>query len=401
MSKLYSPLTALKEGHWFKLICGASYQHLPAVRNLALAYALAGADCIDVASDPAVVAAVKAALDVAENLATTQAYSPAAAEFVRPWLMVSLNDGEDPHFRKAAFEFSDCPPGCHRPCESVCPAEAITFPKQNSSSFAGVISELCYGCGRCLPVCPSQHITTQTYVSTPAAITASVLMGVDAIEIHTQVGREADFERLWRVIRPHRSQLKVLAVSCPDAPGLGRYLQHLWEMMQPLDRPLVWQADGRPMSGDIGKGTTHAAIRLGQKLLATDLPGYVQLAGGTNQHTVDKLRSLDLLPHPQRLTKLPTVAGVAYGSYARSLLAPIINQLEPPLPSAVSAQTYQKQQQQLEDSPRLLKQAIDLATGLVGQLKQAAPVILSIATAWILPSSFFWIALTFSTYFIT
>ena len=61
-----APLRSLQAGHWFKLICGASYQALPAVRNLTLAYALAGADCIDVAADPAVIAAAKAGLAAAE-----------------------------------------------------------------------------------------------------------------------------------------------------------------------------------------------------------------------------------------------------------------------------------------------------------------------------------------------
>ncbi|MGF1674168.1 MAG: 4Fe-4S ferredoxin, partial [Rivularia sp. (in: cyanobacteria)] len=43
MTDFFDPLLSLKEGHWFKLICGASFQHLPAVRSLTLAYTLAGA----------------------------------------------------------------------------------------------------------------------------------------------------------------------------------------------------------------------------------------------------------------------------------------------------------------------------------------------------------------------
>ncbi|MFM6279760.1 MAG: 4Fe-4S ferredoxin, partial [Dolichospermum sp.] len=46
MTDLLAPLQSLKQGNWFKLICGASFQHPPAVRNLTLAYTLAGADCI-------------------------------------------------------------------------------------------------------------------------------------------------------------------------------------------------------------------------------------------------------------------------------------------------------------------------------------------------------------------
>ena len=46
-----NPLHSLSKGSWFKLICGASYQHLTTVRSLAVAYSLAGADCIDVAAE--------------------------------------------------------------------------------------------------------------------------------------------------------------------------------------------------------------------------------------------------------------------------------------------------------------------------------------------------------------
>ena len=139
-----SPLNSLAKGTWFKLICGASFGHLPAIRNLAIAYTLAGADCIDVAADLAVITATTDGMKIAQKLALadrTQAYS-----FVNmPLLMVSLNDGTDPHFRKAEFDAAQCPADCLRPCEQICPADAI--------GAAGVIDARCYGCGRCLPIC--------------------------------------------------------------------------------------------------------------------------------------------------------------------------------------------------------------------------------------------------------
>lgn len=345
------PLKSLQAGHWFKLICGASFQHLPAVHHLTAAYALAGADCIDVAADPAVVAAARKALQLSHEMATT---SPTTWPFYagQPWLMVSLNDAEDPHFRKAYFDAEHCPTDCSRPCEQICPAEAITFaalslnqskiPKQwgQQPAQAGVIEELCYGCGRCLPICPVQHIQTYSYVSNPSAIAPLIFSDVDAIEIHTQVGHFEHFKRLWQAILPWIPQLKLVAVSCPDAPDLLDYLRSLYELMSPLPTALVWQTDGRPMSGDIGIGTTHAAVRLGQKVLTAGLPGYVQLAGGTNHYTVEKLRSQNLLALPdlqqsvlrhQQDTDQSSqryVAGVAYGSYARTLLAEVIERLE-------------------------------------------------------------------------
>lgn len=388
------PLRSLREGSWFKLICGASFQHLPAIRNLVLAYTLAGADCIDVAADPAVISVAKTALDIAADLGS-KAHELGFAYRGTPWLMVSLNDGEDPHFRKAEFRAELCPSDCLRPCELICPAQAI--------DCSGVISDRCYGCGRCLPVCPIQHITTRAYVSTPAAIAPLIIQsGVDAIEIHTQVGRTDDFKRLWKAISPWVHDLKLIAVSCPDGEGLIEYLRSLHQIMTPLPCALVWQTDGRPMSGDIGIGATRAAIKLGQKVLGAELPGYVQLAGGTNYHTVAKLRTLGLLQAGfatnSQYSSARYIAGIAYGSYARSLLSPILNQLEAmqsaalgtshlspsthiqpshsgdlsPISSMTSTDSTQPCPFFLEEVPDLLWQAVDLASSLVSQLKSTS-----------------------------
>lgn len=392
VNNLYYPLQALREGTWFKLICGASYQHLPAIRNLTLAFALAGADCVDVAADPAVIAAAKEGLRVAASLLPL-AQQWGVGTGTLPWLMVSLNDGEDPHFRKAEFDPQRCPPDCSRPCEAICPAQAIAFQPR----FSGVIDERCYGCGRCLPLCPIQQIVTRSSVLSAEAIAALVLQEVDAVEIHTQVGRLQEFARLWQAIAPHVEQLKLVAISCPDGEGLSEYLHALHKMISPLPCPVVWQTDGRPMSGDIGDGATRACVRLGQKVLAAGLPGYVQLAGGTNRHTVPKLKALGLLsqvamtaleakdfgdgdaaqPQSSRATNVPSdpasspnagrfVSGVAYGSYARGLLAPVLEALEVATPTAGSDRASPLR---LEAAPDLLKQATQQAHSLVSQLK--------------------------------
>lgn len=400
MTDLYKPLCSLKEGHWFKLICGASFQHLPAVRNLTLAYTLAGVDCIDVAADPAVIAAAQEALEVA-NLLAVDAQHRGFAYQSSPWLMVSLNDGEDPHFRKAEFNPEVCPVACPRPCEKICPAQAIVFDRARDN-FSGVVQDLCYGCGRCIPICPSDLIYTRSYVSTPGAIAPLVLStGVDAVEIHTQVGRITEFKRLWQGIKPWVNRLKLIAISCPDGDGMIEYLWNLHKIIAPLPCPLIWQTDGRPMSGDIGDGTTLAAVKLSQKVLAAGLPGYVQLAGGTNDYTVAKLKAIGLIkgseirgraflrPSVQESEKAinsnlkqesrsslrtssrfanaprPSISGIAYGSYARVLLAPILEQLEQmPMNQATAMPPWR-----LEDNQELLWQAVKLANSLVSQLK--------------------------------
>ncbi|MGD1804521.1 circadian clock protein LdpA [Dapis sp. BLCC M126] len=404
MRERYYPLNSLKEGHWFKLICGASFQHLPTVRNLTLAYTLAGADCIDVAADPAAIAAAKEAVEVASRL-NTWAKNRGLAGQARPLIMVSINDGEDPHFRKAEFDSAICPTDCWRPCEKVCPAEAIVFSENRDGvipDYSGVIDELCYGCGRCLSVCPNQLIQARSYVSTPSSIASLVLpTGVDAIEIHTQVGRETDFQRLWKSIKPWVNQLKLIAISCPDGEGLIEYLHSLYEIISPLPCTLIWQTDGKPMSGDIGAGTTAATIKLSQKVLDARLPGYVQLAGGTNNSTIAKLMAAGLLANKiqeqdkESINNLNTpisenkfVAGVAYGSYARVLLSPILEKLEKMHKLQLKAiefacegtgvkvndvnqhRSKNSQLTKLETVPEILWEAVSLANSLVSQIKR-------------------------------
>ncbi|MEH2421697.1 MAG: LdpA C-terminal domain-containing domain [Nostoc sp.] len=378
MTDLFVPLQSLKQGDWFKLICGASFQHLPAVRSLTLAYTLAGADCIDVAADPAVIAAAQVALQVAKTFARDAQKRGFDYKGNSPFLMVSLNDGEDPHFRKAEFNPTECPTDCPRPCERICPAQAIVF-NSIKKDFSGVLSQKCYGCGRCIPVCPYSIIYTSSYMSTPGAIAPLVMStGVDAVEIHTKVGRLAEFEQLWQAISPWADQLKLLAISCPDGEGMTDYLRAIYDLIAPLKSALIWQTDGRPMSGDIGDGTTIAAVKLGQKVLAAKLPGYVQLAGGTNSYTVAKLKAMGLLKGGGQgrggrqgrsplssLSPSCSISGVAYGSYARVLLSPILEQLE----NKEVSNTNVKATICLEEDDTLLWQAVELAHSLVSQIK--------------------------------
>ncbi len=349
------PLLSLQQGHWFKLICGASFQHLPAIRTLALVYALAGADCIDVAADPAVIHAAR------EGIKAAQSIQP------RPiWLMVSLNDGEDPHFRKATFDPQYCPSDCPQPCVSICPAQAIAFSEAASGIASGILDERCYGCGRCLPVCPIAQITTRSQAASLDTVMPMIQAGwIDALELHTQIGHEAAFRQLWTQIQPLLTHLKILSISCPDGEDVIEYLSTLQALIEPLPCPLIWQTDGRPMSGDIGTGATRATIQYGRKALKSPLVGFIQLAGGTNDHTAPKLQEQGLLRGSGVATvrqgDAVTVSGIAFGSYARRLIQDLQLELE-----AQPATSYC-----LEDYPNLLEKGIQSAQNLVNPLKCA------------------------------
>ena len=145
--------------------------------------------------------------------------------------------------------------------------------------------------------------------------------------------------------------------------------------MAPLSIPLIWQTDGRPMSGDLGKGTTHAAIRLAQRVLQLGLPGFVQLAGGTNHYTVDKLAELNLLGADAQVpVKVGAgagggypngaIAGIAYGSYARKLVMPMLDAIEQEVQIYLNSDVIQPPS---PDSS--LMQGLQQAQQLVGKLK--------------------------------
>ena len=93
MNPSQGPEAALRQGRWVKLICGAGNQDLAAIEDLCAVYSLAGVHCIDVAADAAVAAAARRGISWAAERGAA-----------RPWLMLSLSDGADPHFRKALFD---------------------------------------------------------------------------------------------------------------------------------------------------------------------------------------------------------------------------------------------------------------------------------------------------------
>ncbi len=341
-----SPLESLQQGSWFKLICGASYQHLPSIRNLALVYTLAGADCLDVAADKAVIHSACEGINIAQNY-RQQAIAFGYNFHHHPLLMISINDGEDPHFRKAYFNSNLCPSDCHRPCEKICPAEAIKF----NNHHQGIIDELCYGCGRCLPICPINIIDTKsTFISIKEVLQWLDILPINAIEIHTQEGHFQEFIKVWKTIKPNLFKLKLISISCPFTENVTEYLTQIYNYIKPVNIPLIWQTDGRPMSGDIGTGTTHLTIKYAQKMITTNIKGFIQLAGGTNEYTIAKLKSLNLISFP--------ISGVAYGSKGRKIIADILTQLE-----EISTNN------QLEDYPELLWQGVSKASQLISPLK--------------------------------
>ncbi|KAH7387992.1 hypothetical protein KP509_16G052400 [Ceratopteris richardii] len=360
-----SPHDSLVAGRWVKLICGASFEDVADVRNLSLVYTLAGVDCIDCAAESSVVRAVKEGIDAAVGLAVT--LQPGSIALQRPWIMVSINDDEDVHFRKAVFDSSLCPTSCPRPCECICPASAIMLSSSSNMTLTGgVLNDRCYGCGRCITVCPLGLIGARSYTRNYMDVADLLESGnVDAIEIHTNARDLEAFKNLWRNLCSSIEVLKLVAVSLPDlGDDMQKKMGFMYDVMKPDLKALnLWQLDGRPMSGDIGAGATKAVVRLATKVLAyTDRPpGFLQLAGGTNFHTVRAMETSGLFEQDaeKKEMKYSKIAGIAYGGYARKILSEIL--------STINQNTSSSK---LEDFPLLLVKAVREANLLVSLLKE-------------------------------
>lgn len=227
-SLITSPLSSLRSGTWFKLICGASSHDAPSICNLCAIYTAVGADCIDVACDHAIIRAARTGIYA--GLPHRRSPHP-------PLLMVSVNAAADPHFRKAEFVPTACPPACARPCETVCPAAAI--------DLSGVVTDRCYGCGRCVPVCPPGIIDAVDHVHNAHFVT-NVLAEVDAVEIHTGPGQEVEFQGLWAQIEDAASRLKVVAVSrAANDVGCDECRRGIWRRCSTIDLAGGWTAHER------------------------------------------------------------------------------------------------------------------------------------------------------------
>ncbi|KAK2644677.1 hypothetical protein Ddye_019872 [Dipteronia dyeriana] len=368
-----SPHESLQKGNWVKLICGASFEDVVDIRNLSLVYTLAGVDCIDCAADASVVSAVNQGIEAAREILPVR----------RPWTMISVNDDEDLHFRKAEFDPDDCPLDCSRPCEKACPADAILLEGKKPTaevangtdmlgeSKGGVITERCYGCGRCFPVCPYNKIREVTYVRDATATAQLVKRNdVDAIEIHTSGSRQiTPFEELWDGLGDSVRNLRLVAVSLPNngettIPSMNK----MYTIMEPrLSCFNLWQLDGRPMSGDIGRGATRESIAFAVQLVAAKdrPPGFLQLAGGTNAHTVAGLKREGLFRKSitkhltdEKSTANALIGGIAYGGYARKIVGRVLNSLQSQHGLAL-----------IEDHPDHLLEALQEAIALVGTVK--------------------------------
>jgi hypothetical protein len=220
-------------------------------------------------------------------------------------------------------------------------------------------------------VCPLGLIDTESFVVGHEAIKHLFTSGLaQALEIHTQSGHEPYFRTLWQSIGidvlKHAS---ILAISFPEnGTNTLSFLENLQTEISTSEEYdqftgfQIFQTDGRPMSGDIGKGTARAACEMGNRLLTSATSNnafsinngqrqFVQLAGGTNDYSIVVAKEIGLIDKPG-------FGGFAFGGYARKKVGSILRDLEDEYPGA-----------KIEDHPAALQTCLDFALSLVRPIK--------------------------------
>ena len=289
-----------KSDKWVKLICGASNEDIIAIEDLCAIYSAAGVDYIDVAAEQSIVNAARKGIKWAQEVFGAS-----------PGLMISISDGKDIHFRKAKFDPLKCPPNCSRPCEKICPTSAI--------DHSGIKVSKCYGCGRCINSCPLNLISEYEYnLSNNDLKNTLQKIKPDAVEIHTEINRINSFIKVATILKNSGIKLQKISVSCglsqskKDPKDLAKALWERYEILVDQNVPLIWQLDGRPMSGDLSPITGKDTVKLWENIGSHLPPGLIQLAGGTNGKTHEFLK----------INNFPD--GIAFGSSARKIMQPFI-----------------------------------------------------------------------------
>ena len=90
-----------------------------------------------------------------------------------------------------------------------------------------------------------------------------------AVEIHTEINRLDSFAKVVSILKSSEIKLDKISISCglnqcfkksQEPEDLLKALWERYEILKKLDIPLIWQLDGRPMSGDLAPTTSRDCL---------------------------------------------------------------------------------------------------------------------------------------------
>jgi len=293
-------LNALNNNKFVKLICGASNTDYKQIERLATVYSLAGVDVIDISADKDTYQAAQNGIKSAKNIYNN---NPEYYEkFNEPLIMISLNSGSDPHFKKAVINRSLCS-NC-LDCVLSCPAGAL----YEDSGILQHNSKRCYGCARCIDICKNKAITlnnnkTEIYIPD----------NIDAVEIHTG---NSSINQVKCFIEENSYIKQAGLISFSVESGLfsrEELIHYVSSLTALIDNRVIIQIDGKPMGANNTASSSLQALAGVQILSEINSGFYIQIAGGIN-HLTKKYLKLFNLP----------ISGVGYGTFARKIILPYI-----------------------------------------------------------------------------
>ena len=346
---------ALEEGVFTKIICGAANTNEGHVERLALVYALSGVHVIDVAPSQSIIQSAKTGIKKASELYEK---NPEAFSFYKePVIMVSINAGDDLHFRKAEINYEKCT-NCFE-CIDSCPSKALYsgchsegFSPKNLSndnyklpSQEGQILRFtqddrrspddnriqlnknnCFGCGRCKNVCLQNAIEFTNFNNSQTPVIArrgEVPTGqsyeeIKAVEIHTGNNSIEEVKNFLELNVSLLKNIELLSFCVESKRFNPAELQnYVSSLINLVSQKVIIQIDGIPMGATDKHCSSLQAVSAAAVLLENKLDAYIQLSGGTNQFTKKLVNQLGL-----------KISGIAYGTFARKIILSYLDELE-------------------------------------------------------------------------
>lgn len=310
-------ISALRDGSFTKIICGASNTNKKHIERLAIVYSLSGANALDICPTPDIFEAAKSGVKRALEIYNQNPQK--FPNFKEPVIMISIDSGDDLHFRKAEINPAKCT-NCLK-CINSCPSGAL-FSKDDLLKFN---KENCYGCGRCEGACLQNAINfiklniTDSHASASPSLRMTMWNeNIKAIEVHT--GNNS-VEEVKKFLELNVSLLKntELMSFCVESKRFSHneLINYVNSLIDLISQKVIIQIDGIPMGATDKPDSSLQTVSAAKVLLENNVNAYIQLSGGTNQHTRNLVNQLEL-----------KISGIGYGTFARKLILSYLEELD-------------------------------------------------------------------------